>query len=37
MIFVGKSTLYPDVDPRFISTTGFGLPDTYRKAARKVL
>jgi hypothetical protein len=37
MIFVGKSTLYPDVDPWFISTTGFGFPDTYRKAARKAL
>jgi hypothetical protein len=37
MIFVGKSTLYPDVDPWFISTTGFGFPDTYRKATRKAL
>jgi hypothetical protein len=37
MIFVGKSTLYPNVDPWFISTTGFGFPDTYRKAARKAL
>jgi hypothetical protein len=27
MIFVGKSTLYPDMDPWFISTTGFGFPD----------
>ena len=26
MIFVGKSTRYPDVDPWFISTTGFSLP-----------
>jgi hypothetical protein len=33
IIFVGKSTLYPDVDPWFISTTGFGFPDTYQKAA----
>jgi hypothetical protein len=33
MIFVGKSTLYPDVDAWFISTTGFGFPDTYQKAA----
>ena len=37
MIFVGKSTRYPDVDPWFISTTGFRFPDTYRKAARKAL
>jgi hypothetical protein len=37
MIFMGKSTLYPDVDPWFISTTGFGFLDTYRKAARKAL
>ena len=37
MIFVGKSTRYPDVDPWFISTTGFRFPDTYRKAACKAL
>ena len=37
MIFVGKSTRYPDVDPWFISTAGFRFPDTYRKAARKAL
>jgi hypothetical protein len=37
MIFLGKSTLYPNVDPWFISTIGFGFPDTYRKAARKAL
>ena len=37
MIFVGKSIRYPDVDPWFISTTGFRFPDTYRKAARKAL
>ena len=37
MIFVGKSTRYPDVEPWFISTTGFCVPDTYRKAARKAL
>ena len=37
MIFVGKSTRYPDVEPWFISTTGFCFPDTYRKAARKAL
>ena len=37
MIFVGKSTRYPDVDPWFISTTGFRFPDTYQKAARKAL
>jgi hypothetical protein len=37
MIFLGKSTRYPDVDPWFISTTGFCFPDTYRKADRKAL
>ncbi|PUZ39479.1 hypothetical protein GQ55_9G314500 [Panicum hallii var. hallii] len=37
MVFVEKSTRYPDVDPWFISTTGFRFPDTYRKAARKAL
>ena len=37
MIFVGRSTRYTDVDPWFISTTGFRFPDTYRKAARKAL
>jgi len=37
MIFVGKSTRYPDVDPWFISSTSFRFPDTYRKAARKAL
>ena len=37
MIFVGKSTRYPDVEPWFISTSGFCFPDTYRKAARKAL
>ena len=37
MIFMGKSIRYPDVDPWFISTTGFRFPDTYRKAARKAL
>ena len=37
MIFVGKSTCYPHVDPWFISTTGFRFPNTYRKAARKAL
>ena len=37
MIFVGKRTRYPDVDPWFISTTGFCFPNTYRKAARKAL
>ena len=29
MIFVGKSTRYPDVEPWFISTMGFYFPDTY--------
>ncbi|PVH36693.1 hypothetical protein PAHAL_6G161700 [Panicum hallii] len=37
MIFVERSTRYPDVDPWFISTKGFRFPDTYRKAARKAL
>jgi hypothetical protein len=37
MVFVGRSTRYPDVDPLFISTFGFCFPDTYRKAARKAL
>ena len=37
MIFVGKSTLYPDIDSWSVSTTGFRLPDTYHKAARKAL
>ena len=37
MIFVENSTRYPNVDPWFISTTGFCFPDTYRKAARKAL
>jgi hypothetical protein len=37
MIFMGKSIRYPDVDPWFISATGFRFLDTYRKAARKAL
>ncbi|PVH64130.1 hypothetical protein PAHAL_2G195400 [Panicum hallii] len=37
MVFVERSTRYPDVDPWFISTSGFRFPDTYRKAARKAL
>ena len=37
MIFVERSTRYPNVDPWFISTTSFRFPDTYRKAARKAL
>jgi hypothetical protein len=37
LIFVGRSTLYPDIEPRFISTTGFRFADTYPKAARKDL
>ncbi|PVH34143.1 hypothetical protein PAHAL_8G156700 [Panicum hallii] len=37
MVFVERSTRYPDVDPWFISTAGFRFPDTYRKAARKAL
>jgi CRISPR/Cas system CMR-associated protein Cmr5 small subunit len=35
LIFVGRSTLYPDIEPWFISTTGFGFADKYPKAARK--
>jgi hypothetical protein len=35
MVLVGKSTRYPDVDPWFISTSGFRFPDTYCKAAHK--
>jgi hypothetical protein len=35
--FVGRSTLYPDIEPWFVSTTGFRFPDTYPKAARKAL
>jgi hypothetical protein len=37
MVFVGKSTRYPDVDPWFISTSCFRFPDTYQKATRKAL
>ncbi|PVH66308.1 hypothetical protein PAHAL_1G201900 [Panicum hallii] len=37
MVFVERSTRYPDVDPWFISTSSFRFPDTYRKAARKAL
>jgi hypothetical protein len=37
MIFMGRSTLYPDIDPWFVSTTGSRFPDTYPKAARKAL
>jgi hypothetical protein len=37
LIFVGRSTLYPDIEPWFISTTGFHFADTYPKAARKAL
>ena len=29
MIFMGRSTRYPNVDPWFISTTGFCFLDTY--------
>jgi hypothetical protein len=35
LIFVGRSTLYPDIEPWFISTTGFRFHDTYPKAARR--
>jgi hypothetical protein len=37
MVFVAKSTRYPDVDPWFISTSSFRFHDTYRKAAHKAL
>jgi hypothetical protein len=37
LIFVIRSTLYPDIEPWFISTTGFCFQDTYPKAARKAL
>jgi hypothetical protein len=37
LIFVGRSTLYPDIEPWFISATGFCFADTYPKAARKAL
>jgi hypothetical protein len=37
LIFVGRSTLYPDIEPWFISTTGFRFADTYPKAARTAL
>jgi hypothetical protein len=37
LIFVGRSTLYPDIEPWFISTTGFRFADTYPKATRKAL
>jgi hypothetical protein len=37
LIFVGRSTLYLDIEPWLISTTGFRFADTYPKAARKAL
>jgi hypothetical protein len=37
LIFVGRSTLYPDIEPWFISTIGFRFQDTYPNAARKAL
>jgi hypothetical protein len=37
LIFVGRSTLYPDIEPWFVSATGFRFVDTYPKAARKAL
>jgi hypothetical protein len=37
LIFVGRSTLYPDIEPWFVSATGFLFADTYPKAARKAL
>jgi hypothetical protein len=37
LIFVGRSTLYPDIEPWLISTSGFRFQDTYPKAAWKAL
>ena len=37
MIFVSRSTLYPDVSPWYTKTTGYRFADTYHKAARKAL
>jgi hypothetical protein len=37
LIFVGRSTLYPDIEPWFVSATRFRFADTYPKAARKAL
>jgi hypothetical protein len=37
LIFVGRSTLYPDIEPWFVSATGFLFADTNPKAARKAL
>jgi hypothetical protein len=37
LIFVGRSTLYPDIEPWFVSATGFCFADAYPKAARKAL
>ena len=37
VISVERSTLYPEVAPWIVHTTGFYFPDTYRKAARKAL
>jgi hypothetical protein len=37
MVFVEKSTRYPDVDPWFISTSGFRFLDTYPLTIRKAL
>jgi hypothetical protein len=37
MIFVSRSTLYPDVSLWYIKTTGYRFADTYHKAARKAL
>jgi hypothetical protein len=37
LIFVGRSTLYPNIEPWFVSTNGFRFPDTYPNAARKAL
>jgi hypothetical protein len=34
---VGRSTLYPDIEPWFVSATGFRFAGTYPKAARKAL
>jgi hypothetical protein len=37
LIFVGRSTLYPNIEPWFVSATGFRFADTYPKPAWKAL
>jgi hypothetical protein len=33
LIFVGRSMLYPNIEPWFVSATGFRFADTYPKVA----